>query len=204
MNECHMLGKSWDKPCNIVTTKVKAIPPPKPPSKQAMLAFAKAVNKAMRTLADDSRTIFIGQSVCFDGATIYDSLDGVPMERRLEMPVIEDFQLGYCIGLSLTGVVPVCIFPRMDFMLLACNQLVNHLDKLPLFGWKPKVILRTRVGSKWPLDAGPQHTQNYRKEFDLMTCSVQVREVRTPAQVKETYAEALASPNSFLIVEYST
>lgn len=155
----------------------------------------------MRTLADDPRTRFIGQSVCFDGATIYESLDGVPMERRLEMPVIEDFQLGYCIGLSLTGTIPICIFPRMDFMLLATNQLVNHLDKLPLFGWTPKVILRTRVGSKWPLDAGPQHTQDYRREFNSMTCTMQVREVRTPDEVKETYREALASAHSFVIVE---
>lgn len=155
----------------------------------------------MRMLAEDPRTLFIGQSVCFDGATIYESLDGVPMEKRLEMPVIEDFQLGYCIGLSLTGVVPVCIFPRMDFMLLAANQLVNHLDKLPLFGWKPRVIIRARVGTKHPLDAGPQHTQNYRQEFDTMTCSVMVREVHTANEVIAAYREALASSQSFLIVE---
>ena len=163
--------------------------------------FAKAVNKAMRMLAEDARTVFVGQSVCFDGATIYDSLDGVPMEKRLEMPVIEDFQLGYCTGLSLTGQIPVCIFPRMDFMLLAANQLINHLDKLPLFGWKPKVILRTRVGSKWPLDAGPQHVQNYAKQFDDMTCSIRVKEVRTAAQVKQAYEDAIHGEGSWLIVE---
>ena len=155
----------------------------------------------MRMLADDPRTRFIGQSVCYDGAAIYESLDGVPMEKRLEMPVIEDFQLGYCIGLSLAGVVPICIFPRMDFMLLAANQLVNHLDKLPLFGWAPKVIIRARVGTKHPLDAGPQHTQNYRKEFDTMTCCVQVREVRTAMEVRAAYREALAGSRSYLIVE---
>lgn len=155
----------------------------------------------MRMLASDPRTIFIGQSVCYDGATIYHSLDGVPMEKRLEMPVIEDFQMGFCTGLALTGKVPICIFPRMDFMLLAANQLVNHLDKLPLFGWKPKVIVRARVGTKHPLDAGPQHTKNYRREFDTMTCSVMVREVTSASEVTAAYREALAAPQSFLIVE---
>lgn len=155
----------------------------------------------MRLLAADPRTQFIGQSVCFDGATIYDSLEGVPMDRRLEMPVIEDFQLGYCIGLSLTGKLPICIFPRMDFMLLAMNQLVNHLDKLPLYGWKPRVILRTRVGSKVPLDAGPQHTQNYRKEFNDMTCRIVVKEVRTASEVTQAYKDALRSEMSWLVVE---
>ena len=156
----------------------------------------------MRMLAEDPRTIFIGQSVCYDGAAIYESLEGVPMEKRLEMPVIEDFQMGYCTGLSLTGKLPICIFPRMDFMLLAANQLVNHLDKLPLFGWAPKVIIRARVGTKHPLDAGPQHTQNYKKEFDTMTCSVQVREVYNAQTVTLAYKEALASDRSYLIVEY--
>jgi len=155
----------------------------------------------MLMLAKDPRTKFIGQSVCFDGASIYDSLEGIPMERRLEMPVIEDFQLGYCTGLSLTGKIPVCIFPRMDFMLLAMNQLVNHLDKLPLYDWKPKVILRTRVGSKVPIDAGPQHTQNYTKEFNDMTCRVMVKEVHTAAEVTQVYKDAMRGDGSWLIVE---
>jgi pyruvate/2-oxoglutarate/acetoin dehydrogenase E1 component len=89
----------------------------------------------------------------------------------------------------------------MDFMLLAMNQLVNHLDKLPLYGWKPRVILRTRVGSKTPLDAGPQHTQNYWKEFNDMTCRIVVKEVRTPSEVMHAYKDALRSEMSWLIVE---
>lgn len=159
------------------------------------------MNEAMRKLAEDPRTVFIGQSVSYDGAAIYHSLDGVPEEKRLEMPVIEDFQLGYCTGLSLTGKIPVCIYPRMDFMLLAANQLVNHLDKLPMFGWKPKVIVRARVGQKTPLDAGPQHTQDHTKAFATMLQNVKVRLVRHPAQVTEAYAKALEDEYSWLIVE---
>ena len=200
MQECHML-KGGMVECNMLGSALAKTPVRRPQSARAILAFGKAVNQSMRMLAEDPRTLFVGQSVCFDGATIYDSLDGVPMEKRLEMPVIEDFQLGYCTGLSLTGQIPICIFPRMDFMLLCVNQLVNHLDKLPLFGWKPKVILRTRVGSKWPLDAGPQHVQNYAKQFDEMTCSVRVIEVRTPKQVTHAYQDALAHDGSWLIVE---
>ena len=153
-------------------------------------------------LANEPRTLFIGQSVCFDGATIYDSLDGVPMAQRLEMPVIEDFQMGYCTGLALTGRMPICIFPRMDFMLLALNQLVNHLDKLWLYGWQPKVIIRTRVGGKYPLDAGPQHTQNYCQEFSTMVCRVHVVEVRTAEEVTRAYKDAKKSQWPYLIVEH--
>ena len=163
--------------------------------------FARAVNNAMRMLADDPRTLFIGQSVRYDGAAIYHSLEGVPMAKRVEMPVIEDFQLGYCTGLALGGRLPVCIYPRMDFMLLAMNQLVNHLDKLPTFGWHTKVILRCRVGQKRPLDAGPQHSQNHTRAFQCMLQNVRCTEVRTAQEVADAYLRAYDFAGSTLIVE---
>ena len=120
-----------------------------------MSHFKTAVNAAMLMLAMDERTVFVGQSVRYDGAAIYHSLEGIPIHKRVEFPVVENLQLGYCTGLSLAGKLPICIYPRMDFMLLAMDALVNHLDKLPAFGWKPKVIIRARVGQRKPLDAGP-------------------------------------------------
>src|SRR6185295_3918792 len=161
-----------------------------------MTTFAQAVNAAMRMLAERDDTVFVGQSVAFDGAAIYHSLEGVPPGKRLEFPVVENLQLGYCTGLSLAGKLPICIYPRMDFMLLAMDALVNHLDKLPMFGWKPKVIIRTRVGQKKPLDAGPQHTQNYTRAFRQMLTTVEVLEVCNAAQVTEAYNLALLNTHS--------
>ena len=155
----------------------------------------------MRMLAEDPRIVFVGQSVRYDGAAIYHSLDGVPMSKRLEFPVVENLQMGFCTGLSLTGKLPVCIFPRIDFMLLAMDALVNHLDKLPLYGWTPKVIIRARVGQKTPLDAGPQHTQNYTRPLQLMLHNVRVDEVRTAQEVTAAYDRAVQCDGSYLIVE---
>ena len=163
--------------------------------------FKQAVNAAMRDLSTQPNVVFVGQSVRYDGAAIYDSLEGVPMDKRIEFPVVENLQLGYCTGLSLAGKLPICIFPRMDFMLLAMDQLVQHLDKLPLYGWKPKVIIRCRVGQTKPLDAGPQHSQNHTRAFQTMLHNVRVDEVRTPHEVTAAYVRALAWPDSVLIVE---
>lgn len=124
------------------------------------------------------------------------------MSQRVEMPVIEDFQLGYCIGLALTGLLPVCIFPRFDFLLLAANQLVNHLDKLPLVSeFNPKVIIRTRVGARWPLNAGPQHTQDHTEAFKLMCQTIHVERVQKAEQVLRAYEEAYDREGSTLIIE---
>lgn len=165
------------------------------------MSFQTAVVQAMNCLAKDPHAIFVGQSLKWDGAAIFHSLEGVPLAQREEFPVAENLQLGYCTGLSLMGRLPICIYPRMDFLLLAMDQLVNHLDKLPTFGWKPKVIIRCRVGQKTPLDAGPQHTQNHTKALYSMLETVKVLEVCTPAKVEWAYNEAIKYELSTLIVE---
>ena len=64
------------------------------------------------------------------------------MGKRIEMPICEDFTVGFCTGLALEGYIPVCFIPRWDFLILAANQIINHLDKIPLLGgFKPKVII---------------------------------------------------------------
>jgi len=167
-----------------------------------MSPFLKEVNRAMQMLAEDSRTVFLGQSVRFGGAAIYHSFEGVDEDKRLEMPVLEDFQLGFSIGLSLIGRIPVCVYPRFDFMMLCMNQLVNHLDRFCEMGeFRPKVIVRTRVGQKTPLDAGPQHTSNYTRPLCLMLRNVRVIELTKESEVMPAYERALEAPESFLIVE---
>lgn len=166
------------------------------------LDFNQAINEAMLMLAADARTIFVGQSVAYDGSTMYYSLNGVPQHRRLEMPVIEDFQLGFCIGLSLRGRIPICIYPRMDFLLLAMNQLVNHLDRFCEMGdFRPKVIIRSRVGPTKPLNAGPQHTGNYCVAFSMMLRNINVVELSRADDVIPCYSDALASQHSTLVIE---
>lgn len=153
-------------------------------------------------LASQPDVIFLGQSVKYDGAAIYETLRGVPESMRLEMPVIEDFQLGYATGLALAGKFPICIYPRMDFMLLAMNQLVNHLDKWPaLAGISPRMIIRTRV-VHGPLDAGPQHTQNHSFPFRQMLKSIPVIELFNPEDVLSWYKCSYRNPMSTILVEH--
>jgi len=157
---------------------------------------------AMRRLAEDHRTLFLGQSVAYGGSTMYGTLDGVPEDKRLEMPVVEDFQMGFSLGLAMDGKLPICIYPRIDFMLIALNQLVNHLDKAQaLWGIEPHIIIRTRVGGKRPLDAGPQHTNNHTNAFRSMLTTVHVREINYAHQVEMAYKHALEVEGAWMIVE---
>lgn len=148
----------------------------------------------MSNLAQHPRTLFVGQNMRYDGQKMHRTFCGVPMEKRIEFPVAEDLQMGFCTGLALEGYIPVCCYPRIDFMLLACNQLVNHLDKMT--GFKPKVIVRVAVGSTKPLNPGPQHTQDHTEAFSLMLKNIPVVEFEPGV-----YEDALNGSGPVVVVE---
>lgn len=158
----------------------------------------------MLHLAAQPGALFIGQGVAYGGVATGRDLEGVPMEQLVEFPVAEELQLGVSVGLAMQGFLPVSIYPRFDFLLLAFNQLVNHLDKLAQMSqgqWNPKVIIRTRVGSKTPLDAGPQHTQDYTRPLRIMLKHVAVMKIAREDEVLATYQAAVRHPNSVVVVE---
>lgn len=158
----------------------------------------------MLLLAKQPRAIFLGQNVAYDGTVMYHDFEGIPEDRRIEMPVAEELQLGIAIGLSLKGYLPICVYPRIDFMLRALDQLVNHLDKLEQMSrgqFRPKVIIHTRVASREPLDAGPQHTQDHTNAFRQMLHTVEVVQVWEEAEVLPAYREAIKRERSTLVIE---
>ena len=92
--------------------------------------YKEELTQAMTWLGEQHDTVFIGQQVRYPGNALFQNLSGVPMEKRIEMPVAEDMQMGISLGMALTGKVVISIFPRMDFLLCAMNHLINHLYKL--------------------------------------------------------------------------
>ena len=149
--------------------------------------------KSMNYLSKKKDTLFIGQSVLYSGNAIFNTLKSVSKVKKIEMPVFEDIQAGFCTGLALQGFVPICIYPRFDFLILAMNQIVNHLDKIRHMSsneFKPKVIIRTSIGSKNPLDGGVQHTQNYTNIFKKILTEIEVVRLTKPTQIFKEYKKA--------------
>jgi len=166
--------------------------------------YGEEIKKAMDMLAKEKNTIFLGQQVAFPGSIMSKSLDGVPMEKRIELPLIEDCQMGMSIGLSLDGYLPISIYPRMDFLILAMNQMANHLDKIDEMScgqFKPKVIIRTAIGSTKPLYPGLQHCSDYTEGLQKMLKNITVRKIWFTDQVMEFYKYALKSKHSTILIE---
>ena len=166
--------------------------------------YAKEMKKAMFNLGEDKNTIFLGQTVGYKGSPIYGSLENVPMDKRIELPVMEETQMGISIGLALAGYTPISIYPRFDFLTLATNQLVNHLDKAHKLSngeFNPKVIVRTAIGAKKPLYPGPQHCQDHTEAYRLMLPNMEVVKLEKHTDIVSEYKKALERNKSTLLIE---
>ena len=140
------------------------------------------------------------------GKYIFNTLKNIPDHKKIELPVFEDVQMGMSIGLSLNGFIPITCYPRFDFLYLL-NQMVNHLDKIQQMSnnqFQPKIIIRTSIGSKKPLDGGPQHTQDYTKIFKSILSEIEVIMLSNPKNIYQTYKNCIKKENkkSYLIIEH--
>jgi len=165
------------------------------------------LKRAMDWLAQKPDTLFLGQAVEFEGTAMTNTLQDVARSKLLEMPVAEEFQMGLSIGMAINGTVPISIFPRWNFLLLATNQLVNHLDKMPIYShgeFNHKVIIRTAIGSERPINPQIQHTGDFTDAFRLMLKTVEVIRLKEPEEIFNAYQLAYERNDnkSTLLVEY--
>ena len=173
-----------------------------------MGTYMDELTRAMNYLGQQQNILFIGQSVEVAGTAMRNTLLEVATDKLLELPVEEDFQAGISIGMALSGLVPVSIFPRWNFLLLATNQIVNHLDKLKeltQLDAPGKVIIRTGIGSENPLHPGPQHTGDFTDAFKLLCPHLNVVRLDTKEMIFSEYKRAYERTDgvSSILIEWS-
>jgi pyruvate/2-oxoglutarate/acetoin dehydrogenase E1 component len=64
----------------------------------------------------------------------------VPKDKMIEVPVMEESQMGMSLGMAMAGKRVITFYPRWDFIICAANQLINHVDKIGIMSegkWKP-------------------------------------------------------------------
>jgi len=172
-----------------------------------LLKYFDELKRSMEYLAEDPDTVFLGQAVACAGTAMSNTLKDIPDRCKVELPVNEDMQMGMTTGLALQGKLPVSIFPRWNFILLATNQLVNHLDKISDMsdgGYQPKAIIRTSIGSERPLHPGHQHIGDYTEAYRSMLHNVEVIRLEEPEEVFPAYEKARNRNDgkSTILVEY--
>jgi len=141
-----------------------------------------------------------------DPKAILGTTRGLPQkfgaDRVFGTPLSEDALTGAAIGMALAGLRPVHIHIRMDFLLLAMNQLVNIAAKtLYTFGGQISVplVVRAMIGRSW--GQGAQHSQAFHSFF-MHVPGLKVVAPSTPYDAKGCMIAAIRDPNPVIYAEH--
>lgn len=165
--------------------------------------YKDALTAAMTFLGDQDDTVFIGQQIVYAGNPMSTTLGNVSKDKMVELPVMEETQMGMSLGIAMTGKTVITFYPRWDFIILAVNQLVNHIDKYQLMtGKKANIMIRLGKGSDKPLDPGHQHKGNYFKEFETLCPNIKFHNLLNKEDIVDTYRQCYNEGGVHILVEY--
>jgi pyruvate/2-oxoglutarate/acetoin dehydrogenase E1 component len=123
-------------------------------------------------------------------------------QRVFGTPLSEDGMTGVAIGMALAGLRPIHVHIRMDFLLLAMNQLVNVAAKCrAMYGGQVSVplVVRAMIGKSW--GQGAQHSQGLHSLF-MHIPGIKVVAPATPYDARGCLAAAVRDDNPVLYVEH--
>ncbi|MBI3601316.1 MAG: hypothetical protein HY209_00235 [Candidatus Omnitrophica bacterium] len=171
------------------------------------LKYFDELKRTMEWLATQPKVMFVGQTVAGPGTFMFQTLRDCPKDRTLEMPINESFQMQFTIGLALAGYIPISVYPRQNFLLLATGDMANMLDKIPVISdrkWPLKVIIRVATGPDAPVHPGHQHIDNYAQGFRNLFEWIEVVELDNAQDIFPAYKNALERTDrkSTLIIEH--
>jgi pyruvate/2-oxoglutarate/acetoin dehydrogenase E1 component len=167
-----------------------------------MKSYIQKIQEAMLFLSKKKKAIFLGQSVKYPGSSIFESLKTVPKNKKIELPVFEDVQMGLTLGLALEEYFPISCYPRYDFLILGLNQLVNHLDKVNYLtnnSFKSRIFIRTMIGARKPLNAGPQHTQDITNGLKKILTYIKIIHIKKNSNIIKIFKNALSDKKKIIL-----
>jgi pyruvate/2-oxoglutarate/acetoin dehydrogenase E1 component len=170
------------------------------------LSFADAIHESLdQAMQADPAVLVMGLDVD-DPKRILGTTRGLVekygVERVFGTPLSEDAMTGAAIGMALGGLRPVHVHIRMDFLMLAMNQLVNIAAKAHyMYGGQVclPMVVRAIIGKSW--GQGPQHSQALHAFF-MHVPGLRVAAPSTPYDAKGCMLQAIADDNPVVYMEH--
>lgn len=170
------------------------------------VTYAQAINEALHLAMEmDDSVICYGLGTP-DPKGVFGTTVGLQErfggERVFDMPASENAMTGVAIGASLNGIRPVVTHQRVDFFLLAMDQLVNNAAKWHyMFGGRQSVPITIRliIGRGW--GQGPTHSQNLQAWFAHVP-GLKVVVPTTPSDAKGLLLASIFDENPVVFIEH--
>ncbi len=176
------------------------------PNQSRRISYAMAINEALHhAMVQEPQVILIGEGVP-DPKAIFGTTTGLREkfghQRVFDMPLAENGLTGICIGAALTGMRPVMVHQRIDFALLALDQLINNAAKWHyMFNGQARVplVVRLIIGRGW--GQGPQHSQSLQALFAHIP-GLKVVMPTTAYDAKGMLISAIEDDNPVIFIEH--
>ena len=168
--------------------------------------YSQAINEGLdQAMALDDNVVLMGQLVdCIPGifGTTIGLVEKYGKDRVQDFPISENLMTFAALGASLTGVRPVIVHQRLDFMIYSLDAIVNWMS---LWYFKSNressvpVTIRAIVGKGW--GQGPQHSKSLHAWFGHLP-GLQVAVPSTAHDVKGLLLESIFGENPSIIIEH--
>ena len=170
-----------------------------------ILTYAQAIREAhAQLLAEDPRVFLIGQGVrnpWYAGTSLQDLDKEFGRDRVIDSPVSENATTGAAIGAAITGMRPILFHPRMDFMLLAADPIMNQAATWSyLFAGQVAVPVVIRAVINRGGEQGAQHSQALQALFAHVP-GLKVVMPATPYDAKGLLIAAVRDGNPVLYLD---
>lgn len=169
------------------------------------LTYAQAIREAhSQLLAADPRVFVIGQglwSPWYAGGSLEDLDRDHGRARILDSPVSENAVTGMAVGAALEGMRPIVFHPRLDFLLLAMDPVINQAANWSyLFAGQGSVPLVIRAVINRGGEQGAQHSQALHAMF-MHVPGLKTVMPATPADAKGLLLAAVDDSNPVLYID---
>ena len=175
------------------------------PETRIISAAAAILEATEQCLAADPRVYLMGEGVA-DPKGIFGTtlglIDKWGPDRVIEMPVAENGLTGIAIGSALMGQRPLMVHQRVDFALLALEQLLNNAAKTFFVTngvHRVPLTVRMIIGRGW--GQGPEHSQALEPIFAHVP-GLKVVMPATPYESKGMLIAAVEDDNPVIILEH--
>jgi len=171
-----------------------------------IISYTKAVNEALATALELDRNVICYGLGVPDPKGVFGTTIGLQnrfgSDRVFDMPTAENAMTGVAIGAALNGIRSIMTHQRLDFFLLALDQLVNNAAKWHyMFGGQSSVPITIRLilGRGW--GQGPTHSQNLQAWFAHIP-GIKVVMPTTPADAKGLLLSSIFDDNPVVYMEH--
>ena len=169
------------------------------------LTYGEALRDGLRQAMELSDKVFTFGIGVASKAGVFGTTDGLidrfGSERVFDTPIAESALTGMAAGAGHSGLRPVLIHQRLDFMLYSVDQIVNWMALWRFISGgqaKMPVTIRAIVGKGW--GQGPQHSKSLHTWFAHVP-GLQVVMPASPADAKGLLLSSIMSDDPTIFIE---